>query len=58
MTRFDFDAPLMLKEDIVKGGISYEGRRMFFPDVPGLGISNIKGIKGSDGWMYIRRPFQ
>ena len=46
VTRFDFDAPLMLKEDIVKGGISYEGRRMFFPDVPGLGISNIKEIKG------------
>ncbi|WP_108670251.1 mandelate racemase/muconate lactonizing enzyme family protein [Peribacillus acanthi] len=42
ITRFDFDAPLMLANDIVTGGISYEGKRITFPDAHGLGISGIK----------------
>ena len=38
VTRFDFDAPLMLAEDIVAGGIVYEGRRVHLPETPGLGL--------------------
>lgn len=38
ITRFDFDAPLMLAEDIVAGGIAYEGRIIRLPDEPGLGL--------------------
>ncbi|WP_307894087.1 mandelate racemase/muconate lactonizing enzyme family protein [Bacillus swezeyi] len=49
VTRCDFDAPLMLKEDIVEGGISYEGRKMTLPDAPGLGIDHIKMLRGDDG---------
>ncbi|MFN2745891.1 mandelate racemase/muconate lactonizing enzyme family protein [Bacillus sp. z60-18] len=48
VTRFDFDAPLMLKEDIVQGGIIYEGRKLTIPEVPGLGIDYIKGLRGDD----------
>jgi len=39
ITRFDFDAPLMLMEDIVSGGIVYEGRVIRFPEKPGLGLN-------------------
>lgn len=38
VTRFDFDAPLMLAEDIVPGGIVYEGRTIRLPKTPGLGL--------------------
>lgn len=38
ITRFDFDAPLMLAEDIVAGGIAYEGRIIRLPEGPGLGL--------------------
>ncbi|MDX1805557.1 MAG: dipeptide epimerase [Paenisporosarcina sp.] len=38
VTRFDFDAPLMLAEDIVEGGITYEGRHIRFSKLPGLGL--------------------
>ncbi|MGG0670899.1 dipeptide epimerase [Lederbergia citrisecunda] len=38
ITRFDFDAPLMLAEDIVAGGIVYEGRVIRLPEGPGLGL--------------------
>lgn len=38
ITRFDFDAPLMLKEDLLPGGISYSGRVISFSERPGLGI--------------------
>lgn len=38
ITRFDFDAPLMLIRDSIQGGVSYEGRFMTLPDKPGLGI--------------------
>ena len=38
VTRFDFDAPLMLAEDIVGGGIQYEGRVIRLPKTPGLGL--------------------
>jgi o-succinylbenzoate synthase len=45
ITRFDFDAPLMLAEDIVTGGIIYNGRTISFPDAHGLGISDVN-VKG------------
>lgn len=38
ITRFDFDAPLMLAEDIVAGGIVYVGRVIRLPEGPGLGL--------------------
>ncbi|MFE8700641.1 mandelate racemase/muconate lactonizing enzyme family protein [Cytobacillus sp. FJAT-54145] len=41
ITRFDFDAPLMLVKDIVSGGILYNGRNITLPKAPGLGINEI-----------------
>ena len=38
ITRFDFDAPLMLAKDVVEGGIKYIGRKIEIPSTPGLGI--------------------
>lgn len=38
VTRFDFDAPLLLAEDIVEGGVIYNGRHIRFSTKPGLGI--------------------
>lgn len=38
ITRFDFDAPLMLKEDLLPGGIQYSGKTVRFSNEPGLGI--------------------
>ncbi|WP_077213408.1 dipeptide epimerase [Bacillus dakarensis] len=42
ITRFDFDAPLMLAKDIVKGGIRYNGRKITFSEKAGLGIESIE----------------
>jgi o-succinylbenzoate synthase len=41
ITRCDFDAPLMMLNDIVAGGVQYDGRMMTFPKVAGLGISDV-----------------
>jgi o-succinylbenzoate synthase len=41
ITRFDFDAPLMLAEDIVEGGITYDGRHIRFSQGPGLGLHTV-----------------
>ena len=41
VTKFDFDAPLMLKEDIVEGGIRYHAGTITIPDAPGLGITKV-----------------
>ncbi|PFA67083.1 dipeptide epimerase [Bacillus sp. AFS015802] len=41
ITRFDFDAPLMLAQDIVVGGIRYNGRKITMPSEPGLGIARV-----------------
>ncbi|MEK5036436.1 mandelate racemase/muconate lactonizing enzyme family protein [Sporosarcina sp. FSL K6-3457] len=38
VTRFDLDAPLMLAQDIIAGGIVYEGRTIHLPKTPGLGL--------------------
>lgn len=41
LTRFDFDAPLMLAKEMVEGGIHYNGRLITLPEAPGLGIKDI-----------------
>lgn len=38
ITRFDFDAPLLLAKDLVPGGIVYEGRKIKLPQTAGLGL--------------------
>ncbi|QOT00105.1 dipeptide epimerase [Brevibacterium sp. JNUCC-42] len=45
ITRFDFDAPLMLQYDTVKGGVMYEGRLMKVTDAPGLGITEVLEVE-------------
>ena len=42
ITRYDFDAPLMLAEDIVEGGVIYEGRIIRFSIANGLGIDKVR----------------
>lgn len=42
ITRFDFDAPLMLSTDIIAGGIQYNGKTITFPDSPGLGVKAVQ----------------
>ncbi|HSJ37985.1 MAG TPA: dipeptide epimerase [Planococcus sp. (in: firmicutes)] len=49
ITRFDFDPPLMLKEDLVPGGIEYKGKMICFPDKPGLGIDSEGFLKQLTG---------
>ncbi|WP_010631515.1 mandelate racemase/muconate lactonizing enzyme family protein [Sporolactobacillus vineae] len=41
VTRCDLDAPLMLAADPVEGGVSYQGKRIFLPEQPGLGITAV-----------------
>lgn len=41
ITRFDFDAPLMLANEAISGGIKYNGRKITLPDQPGLGIEKV-----------------
>ena len=42
ITRYDFDAPLMLAAETIDGGIGYHGRVVTFANNPGLGINGIK----------------
>ncbi|QZT35327.1 dipeptide epimerase [Caldalkalibacillus thermarum TA2.A1] len=42
ITRFDFDAPLMLTSKNIEGGISYEGNKVRLPNRPGMGIISVK----------------
>lgn len=41
ITRFDFDAPLMMVRDAVQGGVVYDGKTIKLPDTPGIGVVNI-----------------
>lgn len=41
ITRYDFDAPLLLLRDGIEGGVTYEGRKMYMPELPGLGIRSV-----------------
>jgi L-Ala-D/L-Glu epimerase len=47
VTRVDFDAPLMLQNDIVTGGVRYEGSKLILNDTPGLGIVTVDGQAGN-----------
>jgi len=47
ITRFDFDAPLLLAKDIVIGGVHYNGEMMTILAKPGLGITEIEGLPSS-----------
>lgn len=42
ITRYDFDAPLMLSEDVVAGGVVYTGRNVALNTTPGLGLESAK----------------
>ncbi|WP_377889064.1 dipeptide epimerase [Alkalihalobacillus sp. R86527] len=42
ITRFDFDAPLMFKEENVEGGITYQKSMITFNSHAGLGIHSVK----------------
>ncbi|MDL4838865.1 mandelate racemase/muconate lactonizing enzyme family protein [Aquibacillus rhizosphaerae] len=41
ITRFDFDAPLMLAKDSVDGGITYDKNKIHLPKTSGLGINKV-----------------
>ncbi len=41
ITRFDFDAPLMLSKDAFLGGVQYNGRELLLTDDYGLGIQGV-----------------
>jgi len=45
ITRLDLDAPLLLAENPVQGGITYQGPQIELPRVPGLGISQVENLK-------------
>lgn len=42
ITRYDFDAPLMLAKETIDGGIEYQGRVITFTKDAGLGIKRMK----------------
>ena len=42
ITRYDFDAPLMLAKETIDGGIEYQGRIITFTKDAGLGIKGMK----------------
>lgn len=41
---YDFDAPLMLKEDLLDGGIQYIDSKITFNPAPGLGIKRVNKL--------------
>ncbi|MFG6115159.1 mandelate racemase/muconate lactonizing enzyme family protein [Halobacillus sp. MO56] len=42
VTRYDFDAPLMLADDVLDGGVQYQGKYIHLSTDTGLGIKEIK----------------
>ncbi|WCK55570.1 dipeptide epimerase [Aneurinibacillus sp. Ricciae_BoGa-3] len=42
ITRYDFDAPLMLLHDPLTGGVEYNGRIIRLPETPGLGVQRVR----------------
>ncbi|TFD99825.1 dipeptide epimerase [Jeotgalibacillus salarius] len=47
ITRYDFDAPLLLARDIVNGGIHFKQARITFNKAPGLGIQSVNDQEGN-----------
>ncbi|PYZ92385.1 dipeptide epimerase [Salipaludibacillus keqinensis] len=45
ITRFDFDAPLMLKEDMISGGMVYNKNKIILQREPGLGITDVTSFE-------------
>ena len=43
VTRADLDAAVLLAEDPVVGGVSFNGNQLIIPETPGLGINDISG---------------
>lgn len=43
ITRADLDAAVLLAQDPVVGGVSYDKNRLLLPEVPGLGITHVEG---------------
>ncbi|SEQ08542.1 mandelate racemase/muconate lactonizing enzyme family protein [Piscibacillus halophilus] len=41
ITRYDFDAPLMLKDEGISGGVDYTKKIITLPNTPGLGVHGI-----------------
>ncbi|EGO61759.1 mandelate racemase/muconate lactonizing enzyme family protein [Acetonema longum] len=48
IVKSDLDAAVLLAEDPVVGGVSFDKDRIILPDAPGLGITDIKG------WQEVR----
>ena len=46
ITRLDLDAPSLLAEDPVEGGIDISGPEIKLPDGPGLGIKDVNNLAG------------
>lgn len=44
ITRLDLDAPSLLAEDPVRGGIEIDGPDIYLPETPGLGIDSIENL--------------
>lgn len=42
ITRYDFDAPLMLSHSLIDGGIQYNGSTFTLPETAGLGIRQVQ----------------
>jgi L-alanine-DL-glutamate epimerase-like enolase superfamily enzyme len=43
ITRADLDAAVLLAEEPVVGGVSYEGNQILLSEAPGLGITEVLG---------------
>ena len=43
VTRADLDAAVLLAEDPVDGGVSFNGNQLIIPESPGLGINDVSG---------------
>ncbi|SDF64901.1 dipeptide epimerase [Sporolituus thermophilus] len=43
ITRADLDAALLLAEDPVLGGVTFDQNRILLPEAPGFGIEDVKG---------------
>lgn len=48
ITRFDFDAPLMLSKNILEGGLRYQVSHISLPAEEGLGIRSVHTHEGGD----------
>ncbi|WP_028782748.1 mandelate racemase/muconate lactonizing enzyme family protein [Thalassobacillus devorans] len=42
VTRYDFDAPLMLADDVLEGGVEYRGKDIHLSSDTGMGIKEIR----------------